>query len=96
MNERDKTLYRQATQKEWAYDFDIYTAEKFADLIRADEREQRLWVGLTQDEVLTIGRQLGLKCRLGGNANIDFDYADAIEAKLKAVNGFHSTEKTHD
>jgi hypothetical protein len=39
MNERDKELYQQATGKEWAYDFDINTAEKFADLIRADERE---------------------------------------------------------
>jgi hypothetical protein len=39
MNERDKELYQQATGKEWAYDFDIDTAEKFADLIRADERE---------------------------------------------------------
>jgi len=42
MNERDKALYRQATGKEWAYDFDIYTAEKFADLIRADERKKVL------------------------------------------------------
>jgi hypothetical protein len=48
--------------------------------------QQRSWVGLTQDEVLTIGRQLGLKCKLGGNANIDFDYADSIEAKLKEKN----------
>ena len=47
---------------------------------------QRPWVGLTLDEVMTIGRQLGLKCRLGGNANIDFDYAEAIEAKLKEKN----------
>lgn len=48
--------------------------------------QQRPWVGLTRDEALTIGRQLGLKCRLGGNANIDFDYADSIEAKLKEKN----------
>ena len=39
MNERDKELYQQATGKEWAYDFDVDTAEKFAALIRADERE---------------------------------------------------------
>jgi hypothetical protein len=43
-------------------------------------------VGLTQDEVLAIGKELGLKCRLGGNTNIDFDYAEAIEAKLKGKN----------
>jgi len=40
MNERDKELYQQATGKEWAYDFDVDTAEKFAALIRADEREK--------------------------------------------------------
>ena len=39
MNERDKEIYQQATGKEWAYDFDVDTAEKFADLIRADTME---------------------------------------------------------
>ena len=40
MNEADKALYQQATGKEWAYDFDPHVAEKFAELVRADEREQ--------------------------------------------------------
>lgn len=44
------------------------------------------WVGLTDDEILAIGQELGLKCKLGGNPNIDFDYARAIEAKLKDKN----------
>jgi hypothetical protein len=44
------------------------------------------WVGLSQDEVLSIGKELGLKCKLGGNANIDLDYAEAIEARLKGKN----------
>lgn len=35
---------------------------------------------LTDEEIMEIGRELGLKCRLGGNSNIDFDYARAIEA----------------
>ena len=35
---------------------------------------------LTDDQILKIGRELGLKCRLGGNPSIDFDYARAIEA----------------
>lgn len=35
---------------------------------------------LTDEEIMAIGKQLGLKCRLGGNPNIDFDYARAIEA----------------
>jgi hypothetical protein len=47
---------------------------------------KRGWVGLTEEEVLAIGRELGLKCRLGGNPNIDIDYAQAIEAKLKEKN----------
>jgi hypothetical protein len=46
----------------------------------------REWVGLTYEEVLAIGRELGLQCRLGGNPNIDIDYARAIEAKLKEKN----------
>ena len=39
MNERDAELYVLATGKYLAYDFDTFAAEKFADLIRADERE---------------------------------------------------------
>ena len=35
---------------------------------------------LTDKEIMAIGKELGLKCRLGGNSNIDFDYARAIEA----------------
>lgn len=35
---------------------------------------------LTYEEIAAIGKELGLKCRLGGNPNIDFDYARAIEA----------------
>ncbi len=35
---------------------------------------------LTDEQLQEIGKELGLKCRLGGNPNIDFDYARAIEA----------------
>lgn len=35
---------------------------------------------LTDEQIMEIGKELGLKCRLGGNPNIDFDYARAIEA----------------
>ena len=35
---------------------------------------------LTDEQIMAIGKELGLKCRLGGNPNIDFDYARAIEA----------------
>jgi hypothetical protein len=38
---------------------------------------------LTDDQIMKIGRELGMKCRLGGNQNIDFDYARAIEAAHK-------------
>jgi hypothetical protein len=47
---------------------------------------RREWVGLTEDEILAIGQELGLRCKLAGNPNIDFDYARAIEAKLKEKN----------
>ena len=47
---------------------------------------ERPWVGLTPEDILAIGRDLGLKCRLGGNKNIDFDYAQAVEVKLKEKN----------
>lgn len=48
--------------------------------------EPAAWVGLTDEEIMAIGKELGLKCRLGGNPNIDFDYARAIEAKLREKN----------
>jgi hypothetical protein len=35
---------------------------------------------LTDEQIIAIGKELGLKCRLGGNPNIDFDYVRAIEA----------------
>ena len=34
---------------------------------------------LTDEQIMQIGRELGIKCALGGNPNIDFDYARAIE-----------------
>lgn len=33
MNERIQELYKEATGKDWAYDFDPHIAEKFAELI---------------------------------------------------------------
>ena len=47
---------------------------------------QRTWGDLTEEQIFAIGKELGLKCRLGGNPNIDIDYARAIEAKLKELN----------
>jgi len=40
-------------------------------------------VPLTVEQIFAIGKELGLKCRLGGNPNIDLDYARAIEAAHK-------------
>ena len=34
---------------------------------------------LMDEQIMQIGRELGIKCALGGNPNIDFDYARAIE-----------------
>lgn len=47
---------------------------------------KRPWVGLTDEEIMAIGKELGMKCKLGGNPNIDFDYARAIEELLKEKN----------
>lgn len=41
------------------------------------------WVGLSDDEVLEISKKLS---KTLPNKNIDFDYAKAIEAKLKQLN----------
>jgi hypothetical protein len=59
--------------------------ENFMDALKFDV-VMREWVGLTDEEIMEIGRKLGVKCRLGGNQNIDFDYSQAIEAKLKEKN----------
>ena len=53
---------------------------KYRNIALYDRPQAREWVGLTDEEIMAIGRELGLKCRLGGNSNIDFDYARAIEA----------------
>jgi hypothetical protein len=58
----------------------------FAFPLYVKPQPPREWVGLTDAVVLAIGKELGLKCKLGGNPNIDFDYAKAIEAALKAKN----------
>jgi len=34
---------------------------------------------MTDEEILAVGREIGKKCRLGGNPNVDFDYAREIE-----------------
>lgn len=47
---------------------------------------KRPWVSLMDEEIMAIGKELGMKCKLGGNPNIDFDYARAIEALLKEKN----------
>jgi len=47
---------------------------------------EKEWVSLTQEEILAIGRELGLKCRLGGNPSIDFDYYYVIDEKLREKN----------
>ena len=54
MIERDAELYVLATGKYLAYDFDTFAAEKFADLIRADEREACAKV-CEQGEFMTFG-----------------------------------------
>jgi hypothetical protein len=49
---------------------------------------QRQWVGLTDDERLEVAE-------IDGADEWFWKVCKAIEAKLKAVNGFHSTEKNN-
>lgn len=51
------------------------------------ENPKREWVGLTQEEFSEIYN------RTEWNTVTGWEYERAIEAKLKAKNGFHSTEK---
>ncbi len=53
---------------------ELVTAER--DALKAAQPKEPL----TDEQIMAIGKELGLKCRLGGNQNIDFDYARAIEA----------------
>lgn len=46
----------------------------------------REWVGLTDAEVLEIGKELAKTLVYRKNPNIDFDYARAISNKLKEKN----------
>ena len=59
----------------------IYTTPQAS----VNEAPKRPWVGLTDDEILAIGKELGMKCRLGGNQNIDFDYARANEHTVRST-----------
>jgi len=58
--------------------------EKFAELVRVDERAKREWIGLTDDEIV------GMTCECVGNGTFNMDcardYASWIEAKLKEKN----------
>ena len=55
--------------------------ERFASLVRADERAQRTWVGLTDEEIVAV-RGLNIQ---GGRMR-PYAFARAIETKLKEKN----------
>lgn len=50
MNERIKELYKEATGKDWVYDFDPDVAEKFAKMIAQDCISQIALIGISNDE----------------------------------------------
>jgi hypothetical protein len=50
------------------------------DAIDAVKQALAAPVPLTDEQIYAIGKELGMKCRLGGNPNIDLDYARAIES----------------
>jgi len=63
-----------------------YCTAKSGCVALSNPPSKREWQGLTVGEVLAIGKELGVKCKLGGNSEIDFDYARAIETKLREKN----------
>ena len=84
-------MAREAAGDDWGL-FQEFMPEihRLAELVRADERAkmaeqpaQRTWVGLTDEERAAIGREMA---KTLPNRWIDFDYARAIEAKLKEKN----------
>ena len=64
----------------------LKAVEKFTELVAAYEREAMVleteWVGLTDDEIA----QLMFKCDVIVTGPTQFDFANAIEAKLKDKN----------
>ena len=75
--------YERGRQQGMKQERALWTLTKLGQEIEA----QRPWVGLSEVEVDNFHRaawSIGVK---------PADFIRAIEAKLKAVNGFHSTEK---
>ena len=64
-------------QVEWGFEKNNPLWQKIAPLYTSPPAQRK---PLTDEQIMAIGKELGLKCRLGGNPNIDFDYARAIEA----------------
>ena len=69
-------MAREAAGDDWGL-FQEYMPEihRLAELVRADERAQRTWVGLTDEELSQIE-----------GTHIGRSFANAIEAKLKEKN----------
>lgn len=63
-------------QVEWGFEKNNPRWQKLFPLYTRPQPKRQ---PLTDAQIMAIGRELGLKCRLGGNPNIDFDYARAIE-----------------
>jgi hypothetical protein len=79
----DKTKREMASQ---AWEAHLYEQGEVESRSKEDQKKKGEWVGLTDEEVFAIAKELGLKCSLGGNPNIDIDYARAIEQLLKRKN----------
>ena len=74
--------FKQAYPENWHEDDE----QVMVDLMHADMKisgVQPKWVGLTDDERAAIGREMA---KTLPNRWIDFDYARAVEAKLKEKN----------
>jgi hypothetical protein len=93
MNKRCKHVEKDGFHVCGSYAFNLYKDDidqgDLCDVHYWEVKAKREWIGLTRERILEIGRELGKKCRLGGNPNIDLDYAYAVEEELKKVNGWN-------
>jgi len=66
----------------------------YLDGIQEGKKKQQQRKPLTDEQIYAIGKQLGMQCRLGGNPNIDIEYARAIEAAHGIIKNYPEKDKT--
>ena len=80
-------MAREAAGDDWGL-FQEYMPEihRLVELVRADERAQRTWVGLRNDEIYSVLENLQVMHHRPPTTDSRVIFALAIEAKLKEKN----------